>query len=168
MSYEPSVPAPELISQSSCPTPSWYRSQPLSPTLTPIDLGAHTPNATPTPHYWLLSSIRDFIQNRIQQIRSCYQLRDEFSILSQEVELLKREIKWTHDFLIRDSVRWARARSRQEVRLHNLEQRVISLDCNTSHRIPEDVPELEEIIIIIINGCDIPSFIFLITQPNSY
>jgi hypothetical protein len=51
------------------------------------------------------------------------------------------------NFLIRDSVRWARVQSRQEMRLHNLEQRVISLDCNTSHRIPEDVPELEEIIV---------------------
>jgi hypothetical protein len=147
MSYEPSAPAPELISQSSSPTPSWYRSQPLTPTLTPIELGTHTPNATPTQHNRLLSSIRDFIENRIQQIRSWYQLKDEFSILSQEVELLKREIKWTNDFLIRDSVRWARAQSRQEMRLHTLEQRVISLDCNASHHIPEDVPELEEIIV---------------------
>jgi hypothetical protein len=143
MSYEPSAPAPELIFPSSSPTPSWYQSQPL----TPIDFGTHTPNALPTQYYWLFSSIRDFIQNRIQQIRSWYQLRDEFSILSQEVELLRREIKWTNDFLIRDSVRWARAQSRQEMRLHTLEQRVISLDCNTSHRIPEDVPELEEIIV---------------------
>jgi hypothetical protein len=131
--YNPTAPPPECASVTTTEISGWFRSQPLTPISTPIDLRSSCPTPIPTNRYRVLNILRFHFVSIYNHIRDWLYLRHTVSTLSGEVELLRRDMKWTKDLLLHESVRMAR----QVVRLIKLEDRVTRLDNGGSDVIPD-------------------------------
>jgi hypothetical protein len=140
--YNPTAPPPECASITSTEMSGWFRSQPLAPISTPIDLRSSSPTPIPTHRYRFLNILRFHFVSIYSHIRDWLCLRHTVSTLTGEVESLRRDVKWTNDLRLHDSVRMAR----QVVRLIKLEDRVTRLDNGGSNIIPDTDSNSEEAI----------------------
>jgi hypothetical protein len=119
----------------------WFRSQPLTPIATPTEICSSSPTSVPTHRYRLLDTFRFYLVSTYDHICAWLCLQRTVASLSNEVESLRRDVKWTNDLLLHDSVRMAR----QVVRLIKLEDRVTRLDDGGSDIPDKDSDSAEDI-----------------------